>query len=127
MMWAAQSRGHSIWACEQTTLHWTKSRVSAHATRLSLTDNDEDWYRTHETEPRALKDFEAVVMRKDPPFDLESVATTWLLSVAVREGAKVFNAPDATPDHNRNLGILEFPQLVIPTLVTREPQAIQAF
>jgi glutathione synthase len=127
MMRAAQSRGHSIWACEQTTLHWTKSRVSAHATRLSLTDNDEDWYRTHETETRALKDFAAVLMRKDPPFDLEYVATTWLLSVAVREGAKVFNAPDAIRDHNEKLGILEFPQFVIPTLVTREPQAIQAF
>src|SRR3954471_22704719 len=127
MMRAAQSRGHSIWACEQTTLHWTKSRVSAHATRLSLTDNDEDWYRAHETDTRALKDFGAVLMRKDPPFDLEYVGTTWLLSAAVREGAKVFNAPDAIRDHNEKLGILEFPQFVTPTLVTREPQAIQAF
>jgi glutathione synthase len=127
MMRAAQSRGHSIWATEQTSLHWTKSRVSAHATRLSLADNDEDWYRAHETETRLLKDFSAVLMRKDPPFDLEYVATTWLLSAAVREGAKVFNAPDAIRDHNEKLGILEFPQFVIPTLVTREPQAIQAF
>jgi glutathione synthase len=127
MMRAAQSRGHSIWAAEQTSLHWAKSRVSAHATRLSLTDNDEDWYRAHESETRLLKDFSAVLMRKDPPFDLEYVATTWLLSAAAREGAKVFNAPDAIRDHNEKLGILEFPQYVIPTLVTREPQAIQAF
>jgi glutathione synthase len=127
MMRAAQARGHSIWATEQTTLHWTKSRVSAHATRISLTDNDEDWYRPHETETRLLKDFAAVLMRKDPPFDLEYVATTWLLSAAAREGAKVFNAPDAIRDHNEKLGILEFPQFVIPTLVTREPDAIQAF
>jgi glutathione synthase len=127
MMRAAQSRGHAVWATEQTTLHWTKSRVSAHATRISLTDNDEDWYRPHESETRPLKDFAAVLMRKDPPFDLEYVATTWLLSAAVREGAKVFNAPDAIRDHNEKLGILEFPQFVIPTLVTREPQAIQSF
>jgi len=127
MMRAAQARGHSIWVTEQTTLHWTKSRVSAHATRISLTDNDEDWYRPHETETRLLKDFAAVLMRKDPPFDLEYVATTWLLSAAAREGAKVFNAPDAIRDHNEKLGILEFPQFVIPTLVTREPDAIQAF
>jgi glutathione synthase len=127
MMRAAQARGHSIWATEQTTLHWTKSQVSAHATRLSLTDNDEDWYRSHESETRALKDFGAVLMRKDPPFDLEYVGTTWLLSAAVREGARVFNAPDAIRDHNEKLGILEFPQFVTPTLVTREPQAIQAF
>ena len=127
MMRAAQARGHSIWVTEQTTLHWTKSRVSAHATRLSLTDNDEDWYRPHETETRLLKDFSAVLMRKDPPFDLEYVATTWLLSAAAREGAKVFNAPDAIRDHNEKLGILEFGRFVAPTLVTREPQAIQAF
>jgi len=68
-----------------------------------------------------------VLMRKDPPFDLEYVATTWLLSAAAREGARVFNAPDAIRDHNEKLGILEFPQFVAPTLVTREPQAIQAF
>jgi glutathione synthase len=127
MMRAAQARGHAIWATEQTTLHWTKSRVSAHATRISLTNNDEDWYRAHETETRPLKDFGAVLMRKDPPFDLEYVATTWLLSAAAREGAKVFNAPDAIRDHNEKLGILEFPQFVIPTLVTREPEAIQGF
>ena len=80
MMRAAQSRGHGIWAAEQTGLHWHRNRVSIHATRLSLTDNDEDWYRTHETETRALKDYSAVLMRKDPPFDLEYVASTWLLS-----------------------------------------------
>jgi len=127
MMRAAQSRGHAIWTAEQSTLHWSKSKVAASATRISLTDNDEDWYRPHETESRRLADFGAVVMRKDPPFDIEYIASTWLLSAAVREGAKVFNAPDAIRDHNEKLGILEFPQFTAPTLVTREPQAIHAF
>ena len=54
MMRAAQARGHAIWAAEQTHLHWAKSGVSAQAVRISLTDNDEDWYRTHESEPRPL-------------------------------------------------------------------------
>ena len=127
MMRAAQARGHAIWAAEQTQLHWSKNRVSARATRLSLADNDEDWYRVHETETRPLKDFAAVLMRKDPPFDLEYVASTWLLSAAVREGARVFNAPDAIRDHNEKLAIAEFAAFVAPTLVTREPAAIQAF
>ena len=127
MMRAAQARGHAIWAAEQTSLHWVKSSVAASATRLSLTDNDEDWYRAHQTEVRPLKGFAAVLMRKDPPFDLEYVASTWLLSAAVREGAKVFNAPDAIRDHNEKLGILEFAPFVAPTLVTREPERIQAF
>ena len=127
MMRAAQARGHAIWAAEQTGLHWSKSRVAAEATRLSLTDNDEDWYRAHESEVRPLKDYAAVLMRKDPPFDLEYVASTWLLSAAVREGAKVFNAPDAIRDHNEKLAIAEFGPFVAPTLVTREPGRIQAF
>jgi glutathione synthase len=127
MMRAAQARGHSIWAAEQTHLYWSKTRIAAHATRLSLTDNDEDWYRAHESETRSLKDFAAVLMRKDPPFDLEYVATTWLLSAAVREGARVFNAPDAIRDHNEKLAITEFAPFVIPTLVTREPARLQAF
>jgi len=127
MMRAAQARGHVIWAAEQTHLHWSKNRVSAQATRISLTDNDEDWHRGHESELKPLKDYAAVLMRKDPPFDLEYVATTWLLSAAVREGVKVFNSPDAIRDHNEKLAIAEFAAFVAPTLVTREPERIQAF
>jgi len=127
MMRAAQKRGHATWVCEQTSLFLDKSEVCAEATRLSLTDNDEDWYRAHESEARALKRFDAVLMRKDPPFDLEYVVSTWLLSAAVREGAKVFNAPDAIRDHNEKLAIAEFAPFVAPTLVTREAERLQAF
>jgi glutathione synthase len=127
MMRAAQSRGHATWVCEQNSLHWTANRVGSHATRISLTDNDEDWYRAHETEARALADFGAVLMRKDPPFDLEYVVSTWLLSAAAREGARVFNAPDAIRDHNEKLAIAEFAQFCVPTTVTRDPAALQAF
>ncbi len=127
MMRAAQSRGHALWACEQTGLHWLKGRTATRATRLSLADNDEDWYRAHETEARALADFDAVLMRKDPPFDLEYVASTWLLSAAVREGARVFNSPDAIRDHNEKLAIAEFARFTAPTLVTRDPASLHAF
>ncbi len=127
MMRAAQARGHAVWACEQTELHWLKGKTATRATRLSLADNDEDWYRAHETEPRALAEFDAVLMRKDPPFDLEYVASTWLLSAAVREGAKVFNSPDAIRDHNEKLAIAEFARFTAPTLVTRDPAALHAF
>ena len=126
MMRAAQVRGHGVWVCEVKDLEW-KGKTTAAATRLSLTDNDEDWYRAHETEMRPLAQFAAVLMRKDPPFDLEYVVSTWLLSAAVREGAKVFNAPDAIRDHNEKLAIAEFARFVAPTLVTREADRVQAF
>ena len=127
MMRAAQARGHGVWVCEQPDLHWWKNRVDARCTRLSLADNDEDWYRAHETEERALASFGAVLMRKDPPFDLEYVVSTWLLSAAARQGARVFNAPDAIRDHNEKLAIAEFAQFVAPTLVSREPGRLHAF
>jgi len=127
MMRAAQKRGHAIWVCEQASLHWLQGCVGAAALRISLADNDEDWFRPHETAQRRLADFSAVLMRKDPPFDLEYVTSTWLLSQAVREGAHVYNAPDAIRDHNEKLAIAEFARFAAPTLVSREPERIQAF
>ena len=127
MMRTAQARGHAVYTCEQSALHWDNGKVGTGATRITLTDNDEDWYRPHETSARALAEFNAVLMRKDPPFDLEYVVSTWLLSAAVREGARVFNAPDAIRDHNEKLAIAEFAPYVAPTLVTRDPASLQAF
>ena len=127
MMRAAQKRGHAIWVCGQEGLHWLKGGVGAAAQRISLTDNDEDWYRPHETAARALKDFSATLMRKDPPFDLEYVTSTWLLSAAVREGARVYNAPDAIRDHNEKLAITEFSRFTVPSLVARRMEDLQGF
>jgi glutathione synthase len=127
MMRAAQKRGHAVWICEQESLHWLQGKVAAAAQRISLADNDEDWYRGHEHETRPLAGWSAVLMRKDPPFDLEYVTSTWLLSAAVREGARVFNAPDAIRDHNEKLAIAEFARFAPPTLVSREPERIQDF
>jgi glutathione synthase len=127
MMRAAQARGHEAWVCLQSGLHWSKNRVATAATRIWATDNDEDWYRAHETVERPLREFDAVLMRKDPPFDLEYVVGTWLLSAGVREGARVFNAPDAIRDHNEKVAIAEFPQFCVPTLVTREAARLQTF
>ena len=127
MMRAAQARGHAVWICEQTELRWREGRIEAGCTRLSLADNDEDWYRPHESAERRLASFSAVLMRKDPPFDLEYVVSTWLLSAAVREGARVFNAPDAIRDHNEKLAIAEFSQFTVPSLLARSMDDLQAF
>ena len=127
MMRAAQARSHEVFACEQTHLHWMKGKVGAAAMRLSLTDNDEDWYRPHETAARPLSGFDAVLMRKDPPFDLEYVTSTWLLSAAERDGARVFNSPQAVRDHNEKLAIAEFARFTVPSLASRRMEDLQAF
>jgi glutathione synthase len=127
MMRAAQARGHAVHVCDASSLAWRDGMVAAQCLRIALTDNDEDWYRPHGHAGRALASFGAVLMRKDPPFDLEYVTSTWLLSAAEREGARVFNAPGAVRDHNEKIAIAEFPQFVAPTLVTREPERVHAF
>jgi len=127
MMRAAQARGHEVFVCEQTTLRWAKNAVTASATRLSLKPDDSDWYRAHETAERPLREFDAVLMRKDPPFDMEYVASTWLLSEAERQGAKVFNAPGAVRDHNEKFAIAEFSEFTVPSLVARSMQDLQGF
>ena len=77
--------------------------------------------------PRALKDYDAVLMRKDPPFDAEYFYATHLLEQAQREGARVFNSPRALRDHPEKLAILEWPQFIGPTLVSRDAAAIKRF
>jgi glutathione synthase len=108
-------------------VQWRDGCVDASATRLSLADNDEDWYRPHGASRRPLKDFAAVLMRKDPPFDLEYVTSTWFLSAALREGAKVFNAPDAVRDHNEKFAIAEFSRFSAKTMAARHMDAVQSF
>jgi glutathione synthase len=126
MMRAAQARGHQVFICQQNELHWN-IRVLTRARHLSLTDNDEDWYRAGVTGETALADFDAVLNRKDPPFDMEYLTASWLLAQAERDGARVFNKPAAVRDHNEKLGILEFPQFVAPTLASSDPERVHAF
>jgi glutathione synthase len=127
MMRAAQARGHEVSVCEQSSLHWVKNKVNGAAQRITLTDNDAHWYRALETQTRELAEFDAVLMRKDPPFDMEYVASTWLLSAAVRDGAKVFNSPEAVREHNEKFAIAEFPRFTVPSLVSRRMDDLQGF
>ncbi|MBK6324036.1 glutathione synthase [Candidatus Aalborgicola defluviihabitans] len=132
MMREAQRRGHSIVACEPRELLWERGGVvQAHMRHIVLTGHEDRWF--HEAPPtpgqrlRDLKDFGAIIMRKDPPFDSEYFYATHLLEQAEREGAKVFNKPRALRDHPEKLAILEFPQFIGPTIVTRDAQAIRRF
>ncbi|HET9646488.1 MAG TPA: glutathione synthase [Burkholderiaceae bacterium] len=128
MIREAASRGHVIWACEPFHLHWQRGvMVNARCRRISLTGDAHDWFGAEEEATRNLASFAAVLMRKDPPFDSEYFYATHLLEQAEREGARVFNKPRALRDHPEKLAILEFPQFIGPTLVTRDPQAIRAF
>jgi glutathione synthase len=128
MMREAQKRGHQVWACEPQDVVWRSGQqVTARMHHVQLTGHADDWYKVLSTDTKALCSVDAVVMRKDPPFDSEYFYATHLLEQAEREGAKVFNKPRALRDHPEKLAILEFAQFISPTLVTRDTQAIRAF
>jgi len=128
MMREAQRRGHQVTACEVLHIQWQKGEcVKAHVQDLHLTGQADAWYEVTASRQAWLKDFDAIIMRKDPPFDSEYFYATHLLSQAEREGAKVFNKASALRDHPEKLAIMEFPQFIGPTLVTRSAQAIKAF
>ncbi|MFW9616486.1 glutathione synthase [Aquabacterium sp.] len=128
MMREAASRGHELWACEPQDIVWRRGEVvQARSRRITLTSDAIDWYEEQEVANMALASMDGVLMRKDPPFDPEYLYTTHLLTQAEREGAKVFNRPQALREHPEKLAILEFPLHIAPTLVTRDMDAIRAF
>jgi glutathione synthase len=128
MMREAQRRGHAISACGPQEIRWLQGEgVSAQVQDIHLTGQTDPWFEVRSTRRVALQAFDAVVMRKDPPFDSEYFYATHLLGQAEREGARVFNSPAALRDHPEKLAILEFPQFTAPTLVTRSEADIRAF
>ena len=128
MMRELQKRGHALAACEPQHLQWrTGQVVTAQVQRVRLTGALDDWYTVESEGEVALKDFDAILMRKDPPFDSEFFYATHLLEQAEREGARVFNRPRALRDHPEKLALMEFGQYAPPTLVTRSAEAIRAF
>ena len=132
MMRELQRRGHTLAACEPQDMMWQRGGVvTARVRDITLTGEPEHWFRVSSAHPQghaqALRDFGAVIMRKDPPFDSEYFYATHLLEQAEREGAKVFNKPRALRDHPEKLAIMEFPQFIGPTLVTRDAGDIKRF
>jgi glutathione synthase len=127
MMVEAAKRGHELYAFEQGDLALEGGDVVAQVMRVTLTGDAHDWYRTDTAAVTRLSTFDAILLRKDPPFDMEYIYTTYLLELAEKQGARVFNKPSAVRDHNEKLSIAQFPQFIAPTLVTRDATRLRAF
>ncbi len=136
MMREAARRGHTLMACEPKDLRWQRGEpVTGFVRDITLTGRSgygvHDWFtaaqQTPDERPQSLNGVDAVVMRKDPPFDSEYFYATHLLGQAEREGARVFNKPAALRDHPEKLAILEFPEWIAPTLVTRDAADVRRF
>ena len=127
MMREAARRGHAIYAFEQSDMALEEGVVSADIARITLTGDADDWFRATPKASARLSAFDAVIQRKDPPFDMEYVYGTYLLELAERQGARVFNKPSAIRDHNEKLAIAQFSEFTSPTLVSSDPTRLRAF
>ena len=130
MMCEAAARGCELYTLQQEDIFWRKHRVAGNAAHLHLTgqQNEKDaWYRSAAAVETDLTQFDAVIMRKDPPFDMEYVYSTYLLEAAETQGARVFNRPRAIRDHNEKMAIARYAQFTAPTAVTRLEKVLRDF
>ncbi|TXI88879.1 MAG: glutathione synthase [Burkholderiaceae bacterium] len=127
MMREAARRGHQLFVFEPQEMALVNGVVRAKVTPIRLTGEPGTWYFADEKQDYALNDFDAVLQRKDPPFDMEYIYATYLLDIAEKAGARVFNKPSAIRDHNEKLSIAQFSQFTTPTLVTRDASRIRQF
>ena len=126
MMQEAGRRGHSLYYMEPKDIYWRR-RVYSQSRKLSVFEGSVPWYELAEVEDRPLDSFDAVMLRTDPPFDMEYLYSTYLLELAEDDGAHIINRPRAVRDFNEKLAIARFPDLIVPTLVSSDLKRLRAF
>ena len=131
MMREATKRGHKLHHTLAGELSVQNGKVVAQAAPFQFIgakdDHDHEWFKPQDKVQAALTDFDAVIMRTDPPFDMQYLYSTQLLTLAEQQGAKVFNSGQAMRDYNEKLAILNYPQFISPTIVTTRASDVRAF
>lgn len=122
----AARRGHALWVAEPGDLIARGARAVLRAASFRFAEGHA-WYQLGEAVALAPESFDAVLMRKDPPFDAEYIYSTYLLELAERQGARIINRPQALRDWNEKLSVTRFPQFAPPFLVTRHSALIREF
>ena len=127
MLLAAQSRGFELHYLEQADLFVRDGRAMGHARPLTVRADPASWFTLGERRTQPLGGFNCILMRKDPPFDLEFIYTSYILELAQEQGALVANRPQGLRDMNEKVYTAWFPQCCAPTLITRSMADMEAF
>jgi glutathione synthase len=127
MLLEAQRRGHEIWYMEPAGLTMRDGIAMGHMQPLEVRDNTDDWFTLGESQNRELAMLDFLLMRKDPPFNMDYVYTTYVLDLAENAGVTVVNRPQALRDANEKCFITQFPQCCVPALITRSSAEIREF
>jgi len=127
LLWAARDRGWRLWYMEQSDLYLDAGQARARMRPLEVRETADDFYTLGTPEDKDLADLDAILMRKDPPFDMEFVYTTHLLENAERRGTLIVNRCASLRDCNEKLYATEFPQCCPTLIVSRDPLQLRAF
>ncbi len=127
MLLAAQARGWELHYFEQADLYARGDQAFGWTRSLGIKDDKHGWFAFHGERELPLAELDVILMRKDPPFDMEYIYTTYLLELAETAGTLVVNKPGSLRDANEKFFALNFPQCCPPTLVAREPARLKAF
>ena len=127
MLLAAQARNWELHYFEQADLYARGNEAFGRSRRLRVQDDKHGWYAFHGECELPLAELDVILMRKDPPFDMEYIYTTYLLELAEIAGTLVVNKPRSLRDANEKLFALHFPHCCPPTLVSRDPARFKAF
>jgi len=127
MLLAAQARGWQIFYMEQNDLYLQDGRAFASMRQLRVRDQNADWYEHSDVEEQPLSSLDVVLMRKDPPLNMEFIYTTHILERAELEGVLVVNRPSSLRNCNEKLFTAWFPECCAPSVVSRDPGRLRAF
>ena len=127
MLWAASRRGHELGYALQQDLYIEQGKAFGLIASLQVFEDYDHYYELGEKKKESIAAYDVVLMRKDPPFDMNFVYTTYILDQAEREGAWIINKPQSLRDCNEKLFATQFPELQVPTLVTSQQGLIRDF
>lgn len=127
MLLEASRRGYELYYFEQKDLFVRDGKSYGHSRLLHVFDDAQKWYALGEQKTLELSKLNVILMRKDPPFDLEYIYTTYILELAETQGVKVINKPQSLRDCNEKMAISWFPHCCPPTLITRDAALLKSF
>jgi glutathione synthase len=124
LMVEAQARGHELWWWAPNDLFYDTGVVKAHARHVSVSFDEGAHYKTHEDTIRAADDFDIILVRQDPPFDMGYISNTYMLELTK---PLIINPPLGIRNISEKMSILQFPELTPKTWVGRDIDALEAF
>ncbi len=127
LLLAAQARGWSLYYLEQNDLYLRDGTACGRMRGLRVTDNSNGWFEFLDEAHATLEELDVILMRKDPPFDMEYIVSTYLLERAEQAGTLIVNTPQGLRDANEKMYTAWFPDCCAPTLVSRDAAQLRAF